>query len=368
MILNYKIFLVTNVLILILVAGLISMWNQIGFINIYYIFPIWAALVICAMTSYEIRYASLLFELDTLKSKGEFEKANVKVDEILKSHFKREVSIYGKSVILQLLGKTTEALELLNEILEEDLNSKFKVNILHEKFIILLNYRSYGEADDFLDIALEEYPKNHLICLDDAELEYQFGSKEDAEVSYKKLLKLVDEKLLKFRKSFITRNRLPEKIWSAELNSILFEKAHILIRLFEYEKALECVNEIIEINPQQILVWNLKACLLGQLGYYEKALKCVDKSLDFNSKFYQALDTKGYILLKSGKPKDALKFYQQAVQINPEFIYAYYYKGQVHECLEQYSEALKCYDKVLELNIDCELAENAKTRITQNIT
>lgn len=323
-------------------------------------------MALSGLISYEMRYASLIQEFITFTSKGEFKKAEELIDKLLKSHFKHEISRFFKSVNLNCFGKTTEALELLNEVLDENLPEDFKVQVMHYKFSILLNFRSYEEAKDFLDIALEEYPTDHWILLDDAALDNKFGFKEDAEESYKNLLPFVDERLQKFRKSIIAKVRLPETYWNQQLCSILFEKYRIHYGLQEYENALECVNEILKLNPDIDLL-NSKSFLLAKLGQYKEALKYIEKALELNSEFFETLKNKGYLLYKSGKLEDALKCFQQAIQINPEYIAAYYYKGQTHEDLKQYNEALECYDKVLELNPDCELAESAKNELKQII-
>jgi tetratricopeptide (TPR) repeat protein len=367
---NYKIYLITNTLILILLifTGLISVWNQNFSLNtiMFYIFTFGGLLAVSALVSYEMRYASLIQEFITLTSKGEFKKAEELIDILLKSHFKDEISRFFKSVNLNCFGKTSEALELLNELLEENLRNDFEVQVMHYKFSILLHFRSYKETEDFLDIVLEEYPTDQLILLDDADLDSKLGFKEDAEESYKNLLPLVDERLQKFRKSIIAKVRLPETYWNQQLSSILFEKYKIHCGLQEYENALECINELLELNLDIDLL-NSKSFLLAKLGQYKEALKDIDKALELNSEFFETLKNKGYLLYKSGKPEYALKCFQQAIQINPKYIAAYYYKGQTHEDLKQYNEALECYDKVLELNQDCELAENAKNRLKEII-
>lgn len=368
---KYKIYLITNTLILILLifTSLISPWNQNNGLNnpIFYIYTLGGLLTLSGLVFYEMRYASFIQEFITLTSKGEFKKAERIIDKLLKSNLKPEISRFFKSVNLNCFGKTSEALELLNEVLEENLPNNFEVQVMHYKFLILLHFRSYEEAEDFLDIVLEEYPTDHLILRDDADLDRILGFKEDAEKSYKNLLPLVDERLQKFRKSIIAKVRLPETYWNQQLSSILLEKYRIHYGLQEYENALGCVNEILELNPD-IDSLNSKSFLLAKLGQYNEALKYIEKALELNSEFFETLGNKGYILSKSGNPEDALKFFQQAIQINPKFIVTYYYKGQTHEDLEQYNEALECYDKVLELNPDCELAENAKKRLKQIIT
>lgn len=369
MIFNYKAYLVTNTLILLIYTAWVTVLNQNFNSNnlIFWIFAIGGILALSALFAYEIRHASSIHKFLTLSSKGDFDKAKEIIDELLKSNFKHEITRFYKSMNLNCYGKTTEALALLNEILEENLPKNFEVLVMHYKFSLLLNFRSYGEAEDFLDIALEEYPSDHLIRLDGAELDRILGFKEDAEESYKNLLPLVEERLLKFRKSIITKIRLPETYWNNQLGSILFEKHRILYGLQEYENALEYVNEQLELNPESIDSLTSKISILIKLGQFEEALKYVEKSLELNSDYFYTLRNKGYILSKSGKPEDALEYFQQAIQINPELISSYYYEGQTHEDLEQYNEALKCFNKVLELNPDCELAEKAKEGINNKM-
>lgn len=367
MIFNYKAYLVANTLILLIYIALLTVFNQDynSSTLIFYIFAIGGILALSTICAYEIRHATSIYKFIALTSKGDFEKAKEIIDELLKSNFKYELTRFYKSTNLNCYGKTTEALELLNEILEENLPKNLEVLVMHYKFLLLLNFRSYGEVEDFLDIVLEEYPTDHFIRLDDAELDRIVGFKEDAEESYQKLLPLVEERLQKFRKSIITRIRLPETHWNNQLGSILFEKHRILYGLHEYEKALECVNEQLELNPESIDSLTSKVLILAKLGRFEEALKYADKALELNSDYFYALKNKGYILFKSGKSEDALEYFQHAIQVNPELISSYYYEGQTYEELEQYTEALKCYNKVLELNPDCELAEKAKEGINK---
>ena len=49
------------------------------------------------------------------------------------------------------------------------------------------------------------------------------------------------------------------------------------LHLGKHEEAIKCYDKVIEIDPEDLLVWNNKAVTLRQLGKYEEAMKCFDK-------------------------------------------------------------------------------------------
>jgi len=180
-------------------------------------------------------------------------------------------------------------------------------------------------------------------------------------------LKILDKNLLEFKKSIIKRIKFPKDIRNYELALIWNSKGVIHLNIHQYAEALECFNNVTELNPERGMSWNSKAYALAKLKRYDEALKCVNKSIELNtdSDFLNAaaLDSKGYILAGLGKLEEALEYHQNAIKMDPQAEEKYYNKGKTHVKLQQYSEALECFDKALELNPYCEAAKKARNEV-----
>jgi len=366
---NHKLYLLTLTLILIISGALICLWNQSYSLNsiIYYVFPIWGILAAAAKVSFQIKNLNLLVETKFLIGSGQFEKAIEKIDKVLESDGEHKLAVCFKALALNNIWKPYEALKLINKTIEEESDKTTKIDALNLKFSILLNLRRYNEVEKFIDVILEKYPNNLTTLLNGALLLYKLGFREDATEVYEDLLNPANERILKFRKSIVNKIRLPKKLWNWELNVRLMEKSAIHYQLHQYNEALECFNEILELNPEDIDALDIKGFSLAKLRYYNEALKCSDKSLELYSKNARALYLKGYVFTHSSEPENALKCFQKALEIYPLYEEVYYSKGKTHQELKQYNEALECFEKVLELNPYCKQANNLKEEIEEVI-
>lgn len=379
MIYSYKLYLVIIALILLVSSGLIAIWSPSYSPNnaIYNIIPICGFLLVAISYSFNMKYASLIIQSVPLIETGKFKEAVEKIDKLMKSNLSkiqpypnRQILFFHKVVALNNCGNRIEALNLIDELIEEGLNEKIEISVLNYKFIILLGLRRYDDAEEMIDLILDKDPENHLTLLNEALFLYKIGCKEDAAEAFEDLLNETNEKLSKFKEMMFPENiwnmeltqvferiRSPKEFLNMELTDMLMQKSAIHERLHQYKEELECLNEILELNPERLPAWSMKGYVLAHLGKYDEALKCVNKSLELYSRDIYSLDIKGFILAHSGKPDDALKYYQKALEIDSLFEEAYYHKGEAHKELKQYTEALQCFKKVLELNPYCDRAK-----------
>jgi len=58
--------------------------------------------------------------------------------------------------------------------------------------------------------------------------------------------------------------------------------------LSRYTEALECYDEVLEINPQFALAWLNKGWALGALGRYTEALECYDEAIEIDPNYSEA--------------------------------------------------------------------------------
>ena len=73
------------------------------------------------------------------------------------------------------------------------------------------------------------------------------------------------------------------------------------------EKALECYNLALQLDPGNVEALVYKGTTLVELQHYDEALICFDKILKFAPDLDEALSGKGFALLGLGRVEEALK-------------------------------------------------------------
>jgi tetratricopeptide (TPR) repeat protein len=135
----------------------------------------------------------------------------------------------------------------------------------------------------------------------------------------------------------------------------------------EYNKAIQCYDRALEIEPNNADIWNNKGHALDDLGNHEEAIQCYDKALELDSNHAIAWNNKGFALAKLGKYNEAIQCYDKTLELDSNHAIAWNNKGfalgyptaiarawnnkgLALENLGNHEEALQCYDKALELD------------------
>jgi tetratricopeptide (TPR) repeat protein len=79
----------------------------------------------------------------------------------------------------------------------------------------------------------------------------------------------------------------------------------------------------------------------------EKALECFDVALGLDPKHAEALVKKGGALEKLGRTDEAIVCYDRAIEVNGALTIAHLHKGGLFNRLARYDEALQCYEQAL---------------------
>lgn len=88
----------------------------------------------------------------------------------------------------------------------------------------------------------------------------------------------------------------------------------------------------------------------------EKAIECFDKAIALEPLNYLAWANKGFILKQLERTEDALMCYDRAIMLKPDYTNAWYNKGVLLGTKGNLQEAMKCFDKVLEIDPQHNLA------------
>ncbi len=117
-----------------------------------------------------------------------------------------------------------------------------------------------------------------------------------------------------------------------------------------YDKAIDCFNKVIEIEPNFIGGWVNKGTVLMCIGEYSQALSCYDKAIALDTKSTGAWYAKGELLRHLKKNDEAIECYNHVINIDPEFGKAWFSKGTALMNISNFKEAVTCFEKSIVLN------------------
>ncbi|MGP8024422.1 MAG: tetratricopeptide repeat protein [Methanobacterium sp.] len=126
------------------------------------------------------------------------------------------------------------------------------------------------------------------------------------------------------------------------------------IRLIEknkFSKAIECLNKVIKLDPEDYAAWTFKGIALMYLENYHEAIIAFNKSLEISLNA-RPWHYKGLCFFKLGDFEKAFKAYDKALQIYPNYPNVWHNKGVSLENLGRHEEALKAYNESLSINSD----------------
>jgi len=161
------------------------------------------------------------------------------------------------------------------------------------------------------------------------------------------------------------RKNKSSKLWEEALD---FSDSH------NFEQAIRCYDQIIEINSNEFEAWRGKGLILNVQEKFDEAIICFDKALeiepndkltlegkqdlldskirnDSEDKIYE-LKKKGLDLLIERNYEDALVCIDEALRTHPNDADLWSSKGDALTEINREEEGLQCYDKALEIDPD----------------
>ncbi|MDE6003949.1 MAG: tetratricopeptide repeat protein [Oscillospiraceae bacterium] len=120
--------------------------------------------------------------------------------------------------------------------------------------------------------------------------------------------------------------------------------------LGEFSKALEYVNQALQMNPDDLDLISLKADILGEYGDIDGAIAEWSNYIDRSPDFYGGYYRRGFFEDNSDRTDAALEDYNMAIMLKPDYAYSYLGKGDMLLRKGQIEDALEAYRKVVELD------------------
>ncbi len=136
-----------------------------------------------------------------------------------------------------------------------------------------------------------------------------------------------------------------------------------LDKIGKTDKALECYEKVIALNPNHFNAWNNKGLIYIKQNNLDNAIKCFDKSMELSGVNALAMTNKAIALELQGRLDNAIGCYLQSIQLNPNYL-GTWMSLSICQCkIGSYHEALVSVDKALEISPDYASAWNTKGHI-----
>ena len=127
----------------------------------------------------------------------------------------------------------------------------------------------------------------------------------------------------------------------------LFFSALSSYEMRQYSDAVDSLNKVLQIEPNNVTAQFLKGSSLYNEGNYDDAVDSLNKVLQIEPNNVTAQFLKGSSLYNEGNYDDAHESFKQLIQIDPNYTDALYNNGLSLYKLERYNEAIAEFNRVL---------------------
>lgn len=226
-------------------------------------------------------------------------------DKVLEINPKHIKTIIEKSLTLLNLGENSEALK----IIDESINNFDDGYLWAMKGCLLAFLHEKGELiEDCFQRAFE-------LSEDNSYSYYMRARAYKYDLEYKKASEYYDRSIEGLNDSVCD---LDEGIYMSRLLTLL-EKGWMYISSGNYDKALDCFENVLEISSKSVAGLYSKANVYYRQGDSEDALNVLNHSLYLDPDDILSLILKAFIYNFQGSPQTALKIYQRILEIDPNY-------------------------------------------------
>ncbi|HAO12656.1 MAG TPA: prenyltransferase [Planktothrix sp. UBA8407] len=134
-----------------------------------------------------------------------------------------------------------------------------------------------------------------------------------------------------------------------------------------FEDALFCFEKVIELEPDNHVVWSNRGVALSSLGRLEEAIDSHDKALEFKPDYHEAWNNRGAALANLGRLEEAIDSHDKALEFKPDDHDVWNNRGIALYDLGRLEEAINSYDKALEFKPDDHLAWSNRGNALANL-
>ncbi len=182
-----------------------------------------------------------------------------------------------KGIVLEKLGRYTEAIEANNRVISCYPNSQ--------------KNQSEKNIEKIVKFEVDNYPNwfEQGIALDN------LGRFDEAIASYDKALQL-----------------------KPDLYQAWKSRGRALYNLGRFDEAIASYDKALQLKPDYYEAWNNRGVALCNLGRFDEAIASYDKVLQLKPDYYEAWGNRGIALRQLGRLDEAIASYDKALQLKPD--------------------------------------------------
>jgi|GEM_PF-4754349 len=226
---------------------------------------------------------------------------------------------------------------------------------------------NYQEAVEHYYMAIEINPEFRDAYISLANLYLKLGKPRKVKSVVKRMLRRIEDEETLYLASvllyqvgdFKGAKRLIEKIMKTrDAPEYWIVLGNIYFGMENYERAEECYDKALNMDPKNEEAWNNKGFLYFTQGKFENALYCYERAIDINPSYRQAWYNKGYTYHAMGNLSKAIYNYWMALRIDSNDEVAWNNMGNALYNLGKYMESIPYFMKSVKINSNYEIAWN----------
>ena len=117
----------------------------------------------------------------------------------------------------------------------------------------------------------------------------------------------------------------------------------------EYEKAIECYDKAIELNPQQTSAYLNRGVVYNVMGNYDRAIQDYDRAIELEPTSVSGYGNRGNTYTINGNYDRAVQDYSRAIELDPLSVNDYGGRGTAYGRKGDYGRALQDFDQAIKL-------------------
>lgn len=132
--------------------------------------------------------------------------------------------------------------------------------------------------------------------------------------------------------------------------SDLHKQGSLLLNLDRHDEALASADKLINLDPNNIGGWRLRALTLGKSGRYDEALAALAKLIELDPLNVRGWQLRSLALESLGRYDETLAALDRLIELDPVNVLGWLRRGRTLDRLNREEEALAALDKVVELD------------------
>jgi len=255
------------------------------------------------------------------------------------SHYK---AWFTRSLCLLLLGELDQALTSF----EQTIARKETFEAYYYKSVTQVLLQNFDAALASITQAIQLNPDSSELWFDKARIFEQLKHYTEAVDAYDEAIALKPNNYSAHVNRELVNGTLQENF------DKLIGRGSAFIKKSRYEEGLACLNKVIEINPESVEAWSLRAEALSRSRAYQDAVYSYQKVIELNLQLASAYYGMGISFYRLRKYKSAYTTLKKSIELNDEFSKTWLYLGMAAYQLGYSRKAIHAYSEFCKSNPD----------------